>query len=185
MAPPAAPFARRGGKVHSSQRTLSPPQSGRRGGGLGLGKGIAIRRKIKVPKDNIFGITKGDIRRLARRGGVKRISAGVYDTARQSLVEFLRDVPLLLCLVKWKWACLTSYVDIERLQYICRPCETQDSCRRRCNLCAQTKRPSNLWVPTRKPEFQKKLGLCFAFVSGCFNNHEFSEAVFARRGLYI
>jgi len=105
MAPSGSAFARRGGKVHSSQRTLSPPQSGRRGGGgLGLGKGIAIRRKIKVPKDNIFGITKGDIRRLARRGGVKRISAGVYDTARQSLAEFLRDASLLLCLVKPNWA---------------------------------------------------------------------------------
>jgi histone H4 len=95
MAPPSGAFARRGGKVHSSQRQVSPPLSGRgrgKSGGLGLGKGIAIRRKIKVPKDNIFGITKGDIRRLARRGGVKRISAGVYDAARTSLKEYLTDV---------------------------------------------------------------------------------------------
>lgn len=92
MAPAGGAFARRGGKVHSSQRTLSPPLSGKRGGGLGLGKGIAIRRKIKVPKDNIFGITKGDIRRLARRGGVKRISAGVYETARHALHVFLKEV---------------------------------------------------------------------------------------------
>jgi histone H4 len=94
MAPPSGAFARRGGKVHSSQRQVSPPFSGRGRGksGLGLGKGIAIKRKVKIPKDNIFGITKGDIRRLARRGGVKRISAGVYDTARQSIKEYLTDV---------------------------------------------------------------------------------------------
>ena len=32
--------------------------------------------------DNIQNITKSDIRRLARRGGVKRISGGIYEEAR-------------------------------------------------------------------------------------------------------
>ncbi len=42
-------------------------------GGKGLGKGGAKRHR-KVLRDNIQGITKPAIRRLARRGGVKRIS---------------------------------------------------------------------------------------------------------------
>ena len=47
-------------------------QSGK--GGKGLGKGGAKRHR-KILRDNIQGITKPAIRRLARRGGVKRISA--------------------------------------------------------------------------------------------------------------
>lgn len=43
-------------------------------GGKGLGKGGAKRHR-KILRDNIQGITKPAIRRLARRGGVKRISA--------------------------------------------------------------------------------------------------------------
>ncbi|KAG7231491.1 hypothetical protein INR49_011624 [Caranx melampygus] len=45
--------------------------SGRGKGGKGLGKGGAKRHR-KVLRDNIQGITKPAIRRLARRGGVKR-----------------------------------------------------------------------------------------------------------------
>ena len=47
--------------------------SGRGKGGKGLGKGGAKRHR-KVLRDNIQGITKPAIRRLERRGGVKRIS---------------------------------------------------------------------------------------------------------------
>jgi histone H4 len=43
-------------------------------------------------KDTIQGITKGDIRRLARRGGVKRISAAIYEDTRGVLVSHLRDI---------------------------------------------------------------------------------------------
>ena len=50
--------------------------SGRGKGGKGLGKGGAKRHR-KVLRDNIQGITKPAIRRLARRGGVKRISGYV------------------------------------------------------------------------------------------------------------
>jgi len=46
--------------------------SGRGKGGKGLGTGGAKRHR-KVLRDNIQGITKPAIRRLARRGGVKRI----------------------------------------------------------------------------------------------------------------
>ena len=51
---------------------------GRGKGGKGLGKGGAKRHR-KVLRDNIQGITKPAIRRLARRGGVKRISGLVYE----------------------------------------------------------------------------------------------------------
>ncbi|CAI9548089.1 unnamed protein product [Staurois parvus] len=44
--------------------------SGRGKGGKSLGKGGAKRHR-KVLRDNIQGITKPAIRRLARRGGVK------------------------------------------------------------------------------------------------------------------
>ena len=51
---------------------------GRGKGGKGLGKGGAKRHR-KVLRANIQGITKPAIRRLARRGGVKRISGLVYE----------------------------------------------------------------------------------------------------------
>ncbi|KAK9704734.1 hypothetical protein RND81_07G007600 [Saponaria officinalis] len=50
--------------------------SGRGKGGKGLGKGGAKRHR-KVLRDNIQGITKPAICRLARRGGVKCISVFV------------------------------------------------------------------------------------------------------------
>lgn len=56
---------------------------GRGKGGKGLGKGGAKRHR-KVLRDNIQGITKPAIRRLARRGGVKRISGLVYEEVRSS-----------------------------------------------------------------------------------------------------
>ena len=52
--------------------------SGRGKGGKGLGKGGAKRHR-KILRDNIQGITKPAIRRLARRGGVKRISGLIYE----------------------------------------------------------------------------------------------------------
>jgi hypothetical protein len=86
-------FARRGGKTISSQRPTTSSPSSQRKGGLGLGKGIAHRHaRRRVRKDNIQGITKGDLRRLARRGGVKRMSGSVYTQARVYLKEFLTEV---------------------------------------------------------------------------------------------
>ncbi|KAG7571198.1 hypothetical protein FFLO_00871 [Filobasidium floriforme] len=62
--------------------------SGRGKGGKGLGKGGAKRHR-KVLRDNIQGITKPAIRRLARRGGVKRISGLIYEETRGVLKTFL------------------------------------------------------------------------------------------------
>jgi hypothetical protein len=59
-------------------------------GDKGLGKGGAKRHR-KILRDNIQGITKPAIRRLARRGGVKRISAS--------------KLPILLTRVQYRQAC--------------------------------------------------------------------------------
>lgn len=46
----------------------------------------------KVLRDNIQGVTRGDIRRLARRGGVKRISGDIYAATREQLKLHLEKV---------------------------------------------------------------------------------------------
>ena len=78
----------KGGKVGSRifgwvQRWLTVVQ--------GLGKGGAKRHR-KILRDNIQGITKPAIRRLARRGGVKRISGLIYEETRGVLKIFLENV---------------------------------------------------------------------------------------------
>eukprot|EP00401_Gymnodinium_catenatum_P081464 CAMPEP_0117512590 /NCGR_PEP_ID=MMETSP0784-20121206/29108_1 /TAXON_ID=39447 /ORGANISM="" /LENGTH=125 /DNA_ID=CAMNT_0005308311 /DNA_START=76 /DNA_END=453 /DNA_ORIENTATION=+ len=55
-----------------------------------VGKGGALRHR-KVLRDNIQGITKPAIRRLARRGGVKRISGLIYEETRGVLKTFLEN----------------------------------------------------------------------------------------------
>ena len=65
--------------------------SGRGKGGKGLGKGGAKRHR-KILRDNIQGITKPAIRRLARRGGVKRISGLIYEETRGVMKVFLENV---------------------------------------------------------------------------------------------
>ena len=65
--------------------------SGRGKGGKGLGKGGAKRFR-KGGKGNISGITKPAIRRLARRGGVKRISGQIYEESRSVIKTFLENV---------------------------------------------------------------------------------------------
>ena len=65
--------------------------SGRGKAGKGLGKGGAMRHR-KLLRDNIQGITKPAIRRLARRGGVKRISGLIYEETRGVLTVFLENV---------------------------------------------------------------------------------------------
>ena len=57
-------------------------------GGKGLGKGGAKRHR-KIVRDNVAGVTKPAIRRLARRGGVKRISGLIYEETRTVLKTFL------------------------------------------------------------------------------------------------
>lgn len=62
-------------------------------GGKGFGKvGGGKRTARKNQKEVILGITKPAIRRLARRGGVKRISALIYEETRSVLKIFLDNV---------------------------------------------------------------------------------------------
>ncbi|KAL2120110.1 hypothetical protein VTJ04DRAFT_4136 [Mycothermus thermophilus] len=77
------------------------PTVSQRGGPGGLQKRSAIggktittatKRHRKIVKDCIRGITKPAIRRLARRGGVKRISTTIYDEARHALKSYLTTV---------------------------------------------------------------------------------------------
>uniref|UniRef100_A0AAX7V6E0 Histone H4 n=2 Tax=Astatotilapia calliptera TaxID=8154 RepID=A0AAX7V6E0_ASTCA len=76
---------------YTSSKEETITMSGRGKGGKGLGKGGAKRHR-KVLRDNILGITKPAIRRLARRGGVKRISGLIYEETRGVLKVFLENV---------------------------------------------------------------------------------------------
>ncbi|XP_058811140.1 uncharacterized protein LOC131676031 [Topomyia yanbarensis] len=78
-------------KLLSGVTIAQEKMTGRGKGGKGLGKGGAKRHR-KVLRDNIQGITKPAIRRLARRGGVKRISGLIYEETRGVLKVFLENV---------------------------------------------------------------------------------------------
>lgn len=56
-------------------------------GGKGGGK-----RHFKVLRDTILGITKPAIRRLARRGGIRRISGLLYEETRYVMKIFMEHV---------------------------------------------------------------------------------------------
>ena len=49
-------------------------------------------RHRQILRDNALGFTKPTIRRLARRGGVKRISGQMYDETRGVIKTFLENV---------------------------------------------------------------------------------------------
>ena len=61
-------------------------------GGKGVGKVGTKRHARKQARATIEGITKPALRRLARRGGVKRISSFIYDDSRAVLKNFLEGV---------------------------------------------------------------------------------------------
>ncbi|KAF2165973.1 hypothetical protein M409DRAFT_55332 [Zasmidium cellare ATCC 36951] len=90
-----------------AQRSISDFRRNASNGGSGapppLGLAVPVRpdlrqsrRYRKVLRDKIQGITAPDIRRLARRGGVKRIQKNVYEETRLAmklrLEALLRDV---------------------------------------------------------------------------------------------
>lgn len=58
----------------------------------GKGKSTKAMRHRRVVRDSIKGITNPAIRRLARRGGVKRISGLIYDEVRDCLRSFLINI---------------------------------------------------------------------------------------------
>ncbi|CZR64947.1 uncharacterized protein PAC_14847 [Phialocephala subalpina] len=96
---------------------IVPERSG--AGGRGLGKAFSAKkvpekRHRKLLKDRIQGVTKGDIRRLARRGGVKRIAGTIYDETRVALkdylVRILKDVVFITDYQKRKTVTVTDVV---------------------------------------------------------------------------
>ena len=58
----------------------------------GESKGLNAKRVKKVLRDNVRSVTKGSIRRLARRAGVKRISGLLYEEVRGVLKSFVEGV---------------------------------------------------------------------------------------------
>ena len=60
-------------------------------GGKAFGK-VGAKRVRKTTKEVILGITKPAIRRLARRGGVKRISNLIYEETRLVLKDYMETV---------------------------------------------------------------------------------------------
>ncbi|MES1904785.1 MAG: hypothetical protein MHPSP_001040, partial [Paramarteilia canceri] len=59
-------------------------------GGKGLGKGGAKRHKKRLDSSNM--IAKPQLRRLARRAGVKRLSSLSYPEIRTTISTFLENV---------------------------------------------------------------------------------------------
>ncbi|XP_062557341.1 histone H4-like [Armigeres subalbatus] len=74
--------------IHQSTNIIL---TGRGKGGKGFGKGGAKRHR-KVLRDNMQGIPKPAIRRLARLGWGKRISELIYEETRGVLKVFLENV---------------------------------------------------------------------------------------------
>lgn len=60
--------------------------------GKGKGKGKARHRNVRNLEDAVNGITKPAIRRLCRRGGVKRISGHVYGEVRNVMKGFMEQL---------------------------------------------------------------------------------------------
>ncbi|KAK6698223.1 hypothetical protein SNK03_011002 [Fusarium graminearum] len=79
-----------GGSVMAMQkRGIGRPAGHQSTGGKTI---LGGKRHRKILRDNIHGITKPAIRRLARRGGVKRISAGIYEEIRTALKARLETI---------------------------------------------------------------------------------------------
>ncbi|KAI9679376.1 MAG: Histone H4 [Caeruleum heppii] len=92
MVLPGPPHSQTGGKSRATLGGKGLIRSSGSFGGRGIGGKGTAKRHRKILKDNIHGITKPALRRLARRGGIKRISADIYDEARAALRTYLAQV---------------------------------------------------------------------------------------------
>ena len=61
-------------------------------GGSRPAKGKQTKAEKRVQKDNIRGVSKGAIRRMAYRGGVRRISGIMYEETRGILKKFVERI---------------------------------------------------------------------------------------------
>eukprot|EP00439_Symbiodinium_sp_Y106_P073169 s1603_g13.t1 len=103
----------------SSSRKSKLQKASAEAGEVPVGKG---GRQRKVLRESIQGITKPAIRRLARRGGVKRISGLIYEETRGVLKTFLEN------------------------DHLHRTCSPQDRDRHGHCVCAETPGPDDLWL---------------------------------------
>merc|ERR1712070_1334259 len=74
------------------QQNSAQKMVGKGKGMKGVGKHGGKRHARKSTRATIDGITRPAIRRLCRRGGVKRISSFIYDDTRAVLRSFLEQV---------------------------------------------------------------------------------------------
>jgi len=82
----------------AGKSVLSSSVGGRGKGSRGYGVGgKPQKRHRKILKDNLYSVTKGDIRRMARRGGIKRISSGIYDETRHVMKDYMSRVLKDIC----------------------------------------------------------------------------------------
>jgi len=140
-------------------------------GGKGLGKGGAKRHR-KILRDNIQGITKPAIRRLARRGGVKRISASKFNRRDFSLI-YDADVsfsdiwgdPWCSKDLPWgrhSWCCHLHWAR-----------QAQDCHIPWCRLCSQASRPYPLrfrWLAVLHYNYR----CCLDYISSALHPHQIS-----------
>ena len=75
------------------------------------------KRHRKILRDNIQGITKPAIRRLARRGGVKRISGLIYEETRGVLKIFLESESYSCLLYAALYSCFVKDVIRDSVTY--------------------------------------------------------------------
>ena len=62
-------------------------------GGKSIGKGSKkMISRQRNTKEVMMGLTKPSVRRLCRRGGVKRIAGGIYEESRGVLKQFIDNV---------------------------------------------------------------------------------------------
>ena len=71
---------------------LNPQPSIRGKGGKSIGKGKKMVSRQRNTKEVMMGLTKPSVRRLCRRGGVKRIAGGIYEESRGVLKQFIDNV---------------------------------------------------------------------------------------------
>jgi histone H4 len=80
----------RASQASQGGKTSYPRQSqGGKARPVGTGGSVRYRKNLR---DNIQGITKAAIRKLSRRGGVKRISNLIYEETRGNVKGFLEKV---------------------------------------------------------------------------------------------
>ncbi len=97
--PPIAESMTKAARVQLATKS-KPMKSAKLVAGVGArvgGKGLSLskpgtKRHSKKLRDNIQGITAPALRRLARRGGVKRMDGKIYETSRLVLKVFLEDI---------------------------------------------------------------------------------------------